>query len=74
MKARNQVDFPPSWRRELRPREAAAMIGCSQAFVYKLMKNGRFRNRALVTQGTRGIRLIDRSDVEAFLCGQGRLR
>jgi len=67
MKARNEVNLLTSWRREVRPREAAAMIGCSQAFVYKLMKNGRLRNRALVTQGTRGIRLIRRADVEAFL-------
>ena len=51
MKARNEVNPPPSWRRELRPREAAAMIGCSQAYIYKLMKDGRLRNRALVTQG-----------------------
>jgi len=67
MKARSEIELPPSWRREVRPREAAAMIGCSQAFVYKLMKGGRLRSRVLVTQGTRGIRLIDRADVEAFL-------
>jgi predicted DNA-binding transcriptional regulator AlpA len=67
MKARNEVNLPPSWWREVRPREAAAMIGCSQAFVYKLMKDGRLRNRALVKQGTRGIRLIDQSDIETFL-------
>jgi hypothetical protein len=64
MKARNEINPPPSWRRELRPREA---VGCSQAYIYKLMKDGRLHNRALVTQGKRGIRLIDRSDVESFL-------
>ena len=74
MKARNEVNLPPSWRREVRPREAAAMIGCSQAFVYKLMKDGRFRKPGDCNAGTRGIRLIDRSGVEAFLCGQGSSR
>jgi hypothetical protein len=66
-----QCDLPPTWRREVRPREAAALIGCSEALVYKLLKRGRLRSRSLVTQGSRGIRLIDRADIETLLSNRG---
>jgi hypothetical protein len=58
----------PSWRKELRPKEAAAMLGFSTGLVYLLIREGKLRSRALVRDGCqRGIRLILRSDVEALL-------
>ena len=57
----------PHWRQELRPREAAAMLGVSIGMVYLLIREGKLRSRALVRNGyRRGIRLIRRSDVEAL--------
>jgi len=58
----------PHWRQELRPKEAAAMLGVSTGLVYLLIREGKLRSRALVRNGlVRGIRLIRRSDVEALL-------
>jgi excisionase family DNA binding protein len=57
----------PHWRQELRPREAAAMLGVSTGMVYLLIREGKLRSRALVRNGyQRGIRLIRRTDVEAL--------
>jgi excisionase family DNA binding protein len=57
----------PHWRQELRPREAAAMLGVSIGMVYLLIREGKLRSRALVRNGyQRGIRLIRRTDVEAL--------
>jgi hypothetical protein len=57
----------PFWRQELRPREAAAILGVSTGMVYLLMREGKLRSRTLVRNGyQRGIRLIRRSDVEAL--------
>jgi hypothetical protein len=57
----------PHWRKEVRPREAATMLGVSTGMIYLLMREGKLRSRALVRNGfTRGIRLIRRSDVEAL--------
>jgi hypothetical protein len=48
----------PHWRRELRPREAAAMLGLSIGMVYLLIREGKLRSRTLVRNGLqRGIRL-----------------
>jgi len=58
----------PHWRQELRPKEAAAMLGVSTGMIYLLIREGKLRSRALLRNGlTRGIRLIRRSDVEALL-------
>src|SRR6516165_4660541 len=66
-KVRVDVEIP-RWRQELRPKEAAAMLGFSTGLVYLLIREGKLRSRALVRNGCqRGIRLIRRSDVEALL-------
>jgi hypothetical protein len=63
----------PHWRQELRPKEAAAMLGVSTGMVYLLMREGKLRSRTLVRNGfTRGIRLIRRSDIEALCSPAGR--
>jgi excisionase family DNA binding protein len=55
-------------RREIRPKEAAARIGCSIGYVYALMKEGQLEHRAVVRRGReRGLRLITLSSVEKFL-------
>ena len=69
-KVRVDVEIP-RWRQELRPKEAAAMLGFSTGLVYLLIREGKLRSRALVRNGCqRGIRLIRRSDVEALLAPQ----
>jgi hypothetical protein len=63
----------PHWRQELRPREAAAMLGVSTGMVYLLMREGKLRSRTLVRNGyQRGIRLIRRRDVEALCSPAGQ--
>ena len=63
----------PHWRKELRPREAAAMLGVSIGMVYILMREEKLRSRTLVRNGyQRGIRLIRRSDVEALCSPAGQ--
>ena len=58
----------PGWRHEVRPKEAAAIIGCSVGFVYALMKDGQIESRALLRRGyQRGIRLIDVASIKRFL-------
>jgi hypothetical protein len=55
-------------RREVRPREAAAMIGCSVGFVYALMGDGQLDHRSITRRGKeRGIRLISVASIEKFL-------
>ena len=62
-----KTDFSPT-RREVRPKEAAAMIGCSVGYVYALMKDGQIISRALVRRGyERGIRLIAVDSIRQFL-------
>jgi hypothetical protein len=57
----------PHWRQEVRPREAAAMLGVSTGMIYLLIREGKLRSRALARNGyQRGIRLIRGSDVEAL--------
>jgi hypothetical protein len=59
---------PPEWKREVRPKEAAAMIGCSVGYVYSLMKENQLTSRALVRRGyERGIRLISVESINKFL-------
>jgi hypothetical protein len=38
-------------QKEVRPKEAAQMIGCSVGFVYSLMKQGQLQHRAIVRRG-----------------------
>jgi hypothetical protein len=58
----------PTWKTEIRPKEAAAMIGCSVGYVYTLMKDGQISSRALVRRGyERGIRLIAVDSIRKFL-------
>jgi hypothetical protein len=55
-------------KREVRPKEAAQMIGCSVGFVYALMKDGHLSSRVLLRRGYhRGIRLISVESIEKFL-------
>jgi hypothetical protein len=55
-------------QKEVRPKEAAQMIGCSVGFVYSLMKQGQLQHRAIVRRGyERGIRLISVESINRFL-------
>jgi hypothetical protein len=55
-------------RREVRPKEAAALIGCSIGYVYALMNDGLLEHRAIKRRGKeRGIRLISRMSITRFL-------
>jgi hypothetical protein len=55
-------------RREIRPKEAAALIGCSVGFIYQLMADGQLENRSITRRGKeRGIRLVSVSSIEKFL-------
>ena len=66
MKLSEGQSTPP--RLEVRPKEAAARIGCSIGYVYALMKEGQLEHRAVVRRGReRGLRLITLSSVEKFL-------
>jgi hypothetical protein len=54
--------------KEVRPKEAAAMIGCSVGFLYGLMADGQLENRTIRRPGKeRGIRLITLASIEKFL-------
>jgi hypothetical protein len=60
--------FPIGARIEVRPKEAAARIGCSVGFIYALMDDGVLEHRAIKRKGKeRGIRLIKISSIEKFL-------
>ena len=58
----------PAWKHEVRPKEAAQMIGCSVGFVYALMKDGQLNSRALLRRRyERGILLISVESINRFL-------
>jgi hypothetical protein len=55
-------------QKEVRPKEAAQMIGCSVGFVYSLMNQGHLQHRAIIRRGyERGIRLISVESINRFL-------
>jgi hypothetical protein len=55
-------------QKEVRPKEAAARIGCSVGFIYALMSDGQLESRTIRRPGKeRGIRLITLASVEKFL-------
>jgi hypothetical protein len=55
-------------QKEVRPKEAALMIGCSVGLVYSLMNQGQLQHRAIVRRGyERGIRLISVESINRFL-------
>ncbi|MBV8224577.1 MAG: helix-turn-helix domain-containing protein [Verrucomicrobia bacterium] len=55
-------------QKEVRPKEAAEMIGCSVGLVYSLMNQGQLQHRAIVRRGyERGIRLISVESINRFL-------
>jgi hypothetical protein len=67
MKSSNSITSPPQ-RTEVRPKEAAAMIGCSVGFIYQLMHDGQLSSRSITRRNKeRGIRLIAVSSIEKFL-------
>jgi hypothetical protein len=67
MKLQNVINSPPP-RNEVRPKEAAAMIGCSVGFIYQLMHDGHLVSRTITRRNKeRGIRLIAVSSIEKFL-------
>jgi hypothetical protein len=67
MKSVNPVNIP-SWRREVSPKEAAAIIGRSVGYVYALMGDGQLDSRTICRRGRqRGIRLISVASIEKFL-------
>jgi hypothetical protein len=58
----------PHWQKEIRPKQAAQIIGCSVGYVYALMKDGQLTSRALLRRGyERGIRLISTESIRKFL-------
>jgi hypothetical protein len=58
----------PAWKREVRPKEAAQIIGCSVGYVYSLLNDGILEGRKLTRRGyERGIRLISVASIEKFL-------
>lgn len=60
------VSSPP--RKEVRPREAAEMIGSSVGYVYALMAEGQLVHRSVVRRGReRGMRWITIASIEKFL-------
>jgi Helix-turn-helix domain len=66
MKLQNVMNSPP--RREVRPKQAAEMIGCSVGFIYQLMNDGQLAHRSITRRGKeRGIRLISVASIEKFL-------
>ncbi len=57
-------------RSEVRPRQAAEMIGCSVGYVYALMADGQLKSRSLTRRNKeRGIRFVSVASIEAFLKG-----
>jgi hypothetical protein len=66
MNSKNLISFPP--RREVRPKQAAEMLGCSVGYVYALMAEGLLEHRAITRRGReRGIRLITLVSIQKFL-------
>jgi hypothetical protein len=58
----------PACKREVRPKEAAQIIGCSVGYVYSLMNDGQLESRKLTRRGyERGIRLVSVASIEKFL-------
>jgi hypothetical protein len=58
----------PAWKREVRPKVAAQMIGCSVGYVYSLMNDGQLESRKLTRRGyERGIRLVSIASIEKYL-------
>jgi hypothetical protein len=54
--------------KEVRPKEAAARIGCSIPYIYHLMHGGELEHRTIRRRGLeRGIRLISAASVERYL-------
>jgi hypothetical protein len=57
-----------SARAEVRPREAASMIGCSVGYVYALLKDQTLSSRTIIRRNySRGIRLITVRSIQDFL-------
>jgi hypothetical protein len=58
----------PAWKREVRPKVAAQMLGCSVGYVYSLMNDGTLQSRKLTRRGyERGIRLVSVASIEKYL-------
>jgi hypothetical protein len=58
----------PTIQKEVRPKEAAARIGCSIPYIYHLMHGGELEHRTIRRRGLeRGIRLISAASVERYL-------
>jgi hypothetical protein len=71
------LQYPPPqmqspWElREVRPKMAAAMLGCSTGQVYSYLRDGLLESRSLLRRGyERGIRLISVASIRRLLEGQ----
>jgi DNA-binding Xre family transcriptional regulator len=54
--------------KEVRPKDAAAMLGLSTSFVHNLISDGTLESRTLLRKGKRrGIRLITLESIQKYL-------
>jgi hypothetical protein len=66
MSLKKSVSSPP--RKEVSPKLAAEMIGCSVGYIYALMGDGELVHRPILRRGKeRGLRRITVESIERFL-------